>query len=165
MRRLPVLLLVLLVSLPWACEGEPEEVDTGPRTADTAMRAVDTAPPETAAAGSEAPAGSFPPGSFATTVSVQEADGDTLVAGSWELVLAEDGSYRVLRQGELVVFGSYTLRGERITFVDEGGPGACDEPVATYRWSMPEDELGLSVIEDDCQGRTLVFTAHPLRRR
>ncbi|MDX1624109.1 MAG: hypothetical protein R3199_09015 [Gemmatimonadota bacterium] len=169
-RSSPILPLFLLslslsLSLPWACGDEPEtaieEPEARGRSADTAMVAPDTVP------GAEprgAVPASFRPGTFTTDLSESDVAGDTTLVGAWRLALAEDGSYRIHRDGQLAVFGSYTVESDRVTLHDEGGPGACDEPVAAYRWSSPGRDLSLRVIDDDCAGRTRVLTAEPLRR-
>lgn len=162
-RSSPILpLLLLSLSLPWACGGEPETATEGPEargeTADTA------AADEPAAEPPEAPPASFRPGTFTTDLSGSDVAGDTTLVGAWRLSLAEDGSFRIHRDGQLAVFGSYTVEGDRITFHDEGGPGACDEPVAAYRWSSRGEDLALSAIDDDCRGRITVLTIEPLGR-
>ena len=100
---------------------------------------------------------------FTTRLTAEEAAQAPRTAGMWEVSFAEDGGFTVTHDGEGVVQGRYTVEGNRLTFTDESGPLACDQPAA-YEWSLSGSELTMTRVEDACEGRAGVLSAHPLTK-
>ncbi|HKY59649.1 MAG TPA: hypothetical protein VJP59_01440 [Gemmatimonadota bacterium] len=147
---------VLALSLAaWACGGQQDEPAAG--TADTV--AEETVP-------SEAPSATIVGRTLTTTVTAEEATADPGAAGTWELTLAEDGTFEVRDESaEPQVQGTYRIEGDRIVFTDASGPAMCDDPQGEYRWTMAGDQVSMTVVDDTCPGRLTVLTAHPLTLR
>lgn len=114
----------------------------------------------------------FPPGTYFTTI--EEADIPSsfpteivpIVVGNWELQFTSDGLYTVTKGGQVVVEGTYTSTADQIVMTDQKGQYACtvppDEPTATYRLVFQDISMQFSTAEDNCPGRNLALTAHPL---
>lgn len=147
-------MLVLSVAL-WACGGQQDEPATG---------SSETVTEETA---TEAPAATIAGRTLTTTVTAEEATAEPLAVGTWDLALAEDGSFEVTdASAEQHVQGTYRIEGDRIVFTDASGPGMCEEdPQGEYRWTMAGDEVSMTVVDDTCPGRLTVLTAHSLTVR
>ena len=75
-------MLVLSVAL-WACGGQQDEPATG---------SSETVTEETA---TEAPAATIAGRTLTTTVTAEEGTAEPLAVGTWDLALAEDGSFEV----------------------------------------------------------------------
>jgi hypothetical protein len=148
-------MLVLSVAL-WACGGQQDEPAAG---------SSETVAEETAT--SEAPSVTIAGRTLTTTVTTEEATAEPLAAGTWDLALAEDGTFEVTdANAEGHVQGSYRIEGDRIVFTDASGPGMCeDDPEGEYRWTMAGDEVSMTAVDDTCPGRLTVLTAHPLTMR
>jgi hypothetical protein len=147
---------VIALSLAvWACGGQQEEPATG---------GSETVAEETAT--TEGPSATIAGRTLTTTVTAEEATAEPLAAGTWDLRLAEDGSFEVMdANAEQHVQGTYRVEGDRIMFMDAGGPGMCEDPDGEYRWTMDGDEVAMTVVDDTCPGRLTVLTAHPLTVR
>ena len=147
-------MLVLSVAL-WACGGQQDEPATG---------SSETVTEETA---TEAPAATIAGRTLTTTVTAEEGTAEPLAVGTWDLALAEDGSFEVTdASAEQHVQGTYRIEGDRIVFTDASGPGMCEEdPQGEYRWTMAGDEVSMTVVDDTCPGRLTVLTAHSLTVR
>jgi hypothetical protein len=147
--------MVLALSLAgWACGGRQDE--PAPASSETMAEGTTREAPPTIAGRT-----------LTTTVTAEEATAEPRAAGTWDLALAEDASFEVTdANAEQHVQGSYRIEGDRILFTDTGGPGMCEEdPEGEYRWTMAENEVSLSVVDDTCPGRLTVLTAHPLTVR
>lgn len=155
-RLLSTATVVALFAYVWACGGRQDE---------PAAESSGTVAEEPAT--SEAPAATIAGRTLTTTVTAEEATVEPLAAGTWDLTLAEDGSFEVTdASDETHVQGTYRIEGDRIVFTDASGPGMCEEdPEGEYRWSMARDEVSMTAIDDTCPGRLTVLTAHPLTSR
>lgn len=154
--RSRVIAQLLLPVLLWTCGGAETESESA------IEEAVPGAEPE-AASGPAAEA-TIAGSTLTTTISVEEAGEDPETVGTWELVLADDGSYTVRQNETVAVEGTYGIEADRITLTDTGGPHMCEEyPEGTYRWSIAGDEVVMTVVDDECAPRVLVLTTHPQR--
>jgi hypothetical protein len=111
-------------------------------------------------------------------VAVQLPSGDYLVtvrstdsfpaglAGEWHLLFEPGGSYRLMRNGAMVVMGEYKIAGDTLRLVDKVGTMACTaDPAGTYMWKADaEGGLTLMAVEDRCVGRSKITTLRPLMR-
>lgn len=117
----------------------------------------------------------LPPGIYATTISEADIPAEfpaevvALLVGYWEIEFTESGSYIVHKDGFPVTTGRYNSNPGRIQMKDLEGALACtDAPGianATYRWTLSNNELLLTTVNDRCAGRNLVLTAHPLEKQ
>jgi len=83
----------------------------------------------------------------------------TFIAGVLLLELSEDGKYRLGYQPGWVVYGTYTVTDEAITFIDEEGPAACPgDQAGSYGWTLSNGRLLIEVLEDECTLRTTLMT-------
>ena len=130
-----------------------------------------TTSPSTAVASST----NLPSGIYATTISAVDIPTEfppeviALLVGYWEIEFTDAGSYIVNKDGFPVATGRYTSNPGRIIMTDLEGVLACtDAPgiaTATYRWTLSDNELLLTTVNDRCAGRNLVLTAHPLQKQ
>jgi hypothetical protein len=92
-----------------------------------------------------------------------------LIVGDYELDLNDPSAYIVRLNGEVVVEGRYTSNPARLVMRDTGGPFAClDEPgmaQGVYAWSLDNEELTLTVVQDHCFGRAFVQTVKPWQKQ
>jgi hypothetical protein len=104
------------------------------------------------------------------------------LVGRWETTFAEGGRHTVFKDGQLVIEGRYAATQNQIVLYQDKGPFACDiqerdprpfvPPGATagphsgvYNWTFDGQRLTFTRVFDDCGGRILFFTAHPLAKR
>jgi hypothetical protein len=89
--------------------------------------------------------------------------------GDWEITLDEENHFTVTKNGNFVAAeGRCTLTQEQLVFNDEKGPWACTDPGeenGIYTWALDGKTLTLTAVEDQCPGRTYVFTTHPLSKQ
>ena len=100
-------------------------------------------------------------------VAIQPTDSlPTELAGDWRIVFEQGGTYRVLRNGGVVVLGEYRTVGDTLRLVDKSGEMACtDAAQATYVWKAEADgSLRLVAVEDACAGRQRITTLRALVR-
>jgi hypothetical protein len=94
--------------------------------------------------------------------------GRAALLGTWTITFAADGTFIVARQDVgPVTSGEYTVSGSTLTIDDWNGLIGCGAPVAenpgaTYAWRPAGDGIALTVIEDPCTDRRLLFATHPL---
>lgn len=148
--------LVALLAFAWACGGQQDEPVAG--SSETVAEEPST---------SETPPATIAGRTLTTTVSAEEATAEPGAAGTWNLTLAEDGSFEVTDATDQThVQGTYRIEGDRVVFTDASGAGMCEEDLeGEYRWSMAGDEVSMTAIDDTCPGRLTVLTAHPLTSR
>jgi hypothetical protein len=91
------------------------------------------------------------------------------LTGNWELDLTDPRSYVTRLNGDVVVEGRYTSNPARLVKRDLSGPLAClDEPreaQGVYDWTLDNDELSLTVVQDHCDGRAFVLTVRPWQKQ
>jgi hypothetical protein len=117
----------------------------------------------------------LPSGIYATTISAGDIPAEfppevvSLLVGYWEIEFTEPGSYIVNKDGSPVATGRYNSNPGRLTMRDLEGVLACtDAPgiaTATYRWTLSDNELLLTTVNDRCAGRNLILTAHLLQKQ
>lgn len=74
----------------------------------------------------------------------------------------ESGKVTVSRDGEIVVEGTYKVRGDELEVRDEKGAMACGgEQIGKYKWKLEGKKLTLTKVEDECGGRATALTAQP----
>ena len=101
----------------------------------------------------------FPPGVYTITFAAAEA-GERF-AGEWEMRFTEAGAVSVVKDGETFVEGRYVSTGRHVVMTDETGPIACTGPrtrTGIYGWTLQENELTMSAVEDECEGRRVMLT-------
>jgi len=128
-------------------------------------------------AGDEQPG---PTGTFVTTVThddLQEHDYtfDIDLVGEWTVIIGDDGFVRFRYEPPegsgwepYVHVAEYELDGETFTIGPAVGNTLCDvapEPTSgRYGWSVGEDDLTFTLVQDDCMPRRIVFVSQPLQR-
>lgn len=75
----------------------------------------------------------------------------------WEVVFADQGRFRVTRNGRTAVEGQYASTANRIAFSNETGPDACGNETGTYGWKRKRDSLVLAAVNEPCDGRRNVM--------
>jgi hypothetical protein len=97
-------------------------------------------------------------------VSITPADSLPGIAGDWHIVFEPTGTYRVLRNGGVVVLGEYRAVGDTLRLVDKSGDMSCDDTApASYIWkALPDGSLTLVAMEDPCAGRKQLTTLRAL---
>jgi hypothetical protein len=92
-----------------------------------------------------------------------------VLTGTWELDLTGSRRYTVRLNGDMVVEGRYTSNPARLVMRDLGGVLAClEEPgmaQGVYAWSLDNEELILTVVQDRCEGRPFVLTVKPWQKQ
>jgi hypothetical protein len=138
----------LAVGVVAACATSPAPVRPAPGAS---ARVQADAPPRPA--GQAALAGMY-------TVTLTAADQvQPVMFGRWTLRLGGDGRYEVGHDGESVVRGSYTVSGDRLTFVNDGGImscGASGAAAGSYEWSLRGDQLTFVDGTDQCEARRAI---------
>ncbi len=89
--------------------------------------------------------------------------------GTWLVSFAPNGAYTIVKEPStktLLIGGSSTASGGKVTFVDKQGPLACTGKTATgmYSWKLSGKRLKLTKVADACSGRALVLTSHSLTK-
>lgn len=99
---------------------------------------------------------------FGCTSSTDEFPKGTYSAASvsdeqWEVVFADQGRFRVTRNGETAVEGEYATTADHIVFSNEKGPDACGAETGAYDWRRDGDTLILAAVDEPCEGRRNVM--------
>lgn len=83
-------------------------------------------------------------------------------AGFWYLTMTGDQTYEFGKApaDPNANTGVLTVDGDKVTFSDETGDGACPGP-GTYSWSRSGDALTFTLVDDSCLARKSQTTAHP----
>jgi len=153
MPRLPILLLLPVLA---ACATAAPDPDGMPSGTPATMAAT--------------PAAGIPSGTYTTTIADADvpasapADMRSQIVGAWEIVMDGSGHAMVRFGGRQVVDAPYTVSGNEITFTEDTGEFACRSS-ARYTWQASGGQLRFTKVEDSCDGRAMVLTAHPLTRR
>ena len=89
--------------------------------------------------------------------------------GTWQLEFAKDGVVRLFHVDNIEM-GSraqapFTLSTGEIVFGTDYGALSCtnysDTEQGTYQWKLEGNQLYLSVIEDKCERRAIIYSAQP----
>lgn len=102
-------------------------------------------------AASPAEAAEFPKGKFAIKA------GDA----KWVVDFDGKGKFKVTRDGEEGLTGSYKVTKDEIELTDEEGPfaGKGDMKTCTYKWKLDGKKLTFTKVKDESEGRSAVITA------
>ena len=97
-------------------------------------------------------------GTYSVTITQAEA-GTIASPGSFTLKFMRDGTYAVLLEGAPDAEGSYSVKQNQLTLMNDvhctyAGTG-------TYTWALQGNMLTLKAAVDTCSPRKLVFTTHP----
>jgi hypothetical protein len=87
------------------------------------------------------------------------------ISGDWRIVFETSGTYRVVRNGNVVVLGEYRTAADTLLLVDRSGEMACMGAAgpATYTWGVrPDGSLMLVAVQDQCTGRMRLTTLRAL---
>jgi hypothetical protein len=113
----------------------------------------------------------FPTGTYATTITAADVAGlppffQDLLIGDWEMIYKEDGSFEVhnltTRQSAQ---GKYVVNPAVVVFAGKDtGQLAC-LGAGVYKWTAPGNSLTFTAVSDQCLGRFIVFTSHPLTKQ
>lgn len=100
------------------------------------------------------------------TTTLTKAD-SAIYNGQWEITFASDGSFAASQAGVDVAQGRYTLMQDQLVLTTESGIHRCPagDETGTYKWSLAQDTLTLTSIQDECGDRALVLTLHPWSRK
>lgn len=80
--------------------------------------------------------------------------------GTWTMNIFSGGKYTILLNNALLIRGTWTNLGSKITFGQESGAAAC-VPSGTYSWKRTGKTLKLTKVHDSaalCAGRILVLS-------
>ena len=71
------------------------------------------------------------------------------------------GKVTIMRNGEIVVEGTYKVKEDGLEVTDEKGPFACrgDQKTGKYKWRSEGKKLTLTKVEDECEGRANALTS------
>lgn len=114
--------------------------------------------------------GSFPTGTYTTTIAEGDipasapADMRSAIVGAWVIAFGDNGHALVNFNGRQVVDAPFQVSGNQVTLTADTGEYACNS-TAHYTWHAMGGELHLTRVDDACDGRSVVLTAHPLVRR
>jgi hypothetical protein len=86
------------------------------------------------------------------------------IVGAWVIDFGANGHAPVTLNGRQVVDATFTVNGNQLVMGTDTGEYACNA-TARYTWHAAGGELHLTKLEDPCDGRAIVLTAHPLVRR
>lgn len=137
---------------------------------------------------SAATSATFPLGTYATELTRADLPAAfppqfvPLLVGRWENTFAEAGRHTIIKDGQLVIEGQYAATQNQIAFYKDTGPLGCDSKAGdtrpfippgysqtahsgTYTWAFDGRTLTFAKIADECGGRVLVLTSHPLVKR
>ncbi|HKP74848.1 MAG TPA: hypothetical protein VJT67_04860 [Longimicrobiaceae bacterium] len=92
------------------------------------------------------------------------ADMRGALVGAWVIAFGNNGHAMVSVNGRSVVDAPYTVSGNTLTLTEDSGEYACHS-TGTYTWHATATELHLTKVNDPCDGRAVVLTAHALVRR
>lgn len=88
-----------------------------------------------------------------------------MFVGEWTMTLADDRSYRIAKNGQVLVEGHFVSSAEQISFTDEAGDLACTQAsemkTGSYKWSYQNHQLAFTPVTDNCEGRRFVLGIHP----
>jgi len=118
--------------------------------------------------GARADTGVFPTGTYTTTIDASDVTGlpsffQALLIGEWKMIYNEDGSFEVhnLTTGQSAQ-GKYVVNPAVIVFTGkDAGELAC-LGAGVYKWTTTGNSLTFTAVSDQCLGRYIVFTSHPL---
>jgi hypothetical protein len=99
----------------------------------------------------------FRPGTYAT-----QLGGET-----WSIQFTAKGKFRVFREDQEMVQGSYKATKNEIEVKDEKGKLASkgDQAVGRYRWKLDGDRLTFTAVRDESPGRRKALTFGPWKLR
>lgn len=84
----------------------------------------------------------------------------------YTMEMGRDGRFRIYSGSTIFVEGHFTVKDNRITISDSGGPYACRGKrmnPGSYYWTVHDRGLYLMLIEDHCIARQATFIEGPLR--
>jgi hypothetical protein len=76
----------------------------------------------------------------------------TFANGSLTITFNSNGTHSVTDSGNVVVRGTYVVKGDEISLTDKDGEYACDG-TGRYLWQYDGKALTLKYLLDDCGGR------------
>jgi hypothetical protein len=103
-------------------------------------------------------------GKYKEKISGDSALGGAL-NGTWVITLTK-GHYKATENGHLIVKGTDTITGKKISLMDTSGPGKCSG-TGNYKFKLSGHKLTFTVISDpsaSCAGRKGVLTHGPLTK-
>ncbi|MCI0416077.1 hypothetical protein L0222_25160 [bacterium] len=107
-------------------------------------------------------------GTYTTTISPADVPPEmAAAAGSWELILGEEGQFTSTQNGEVVVRGTYAVSGDQMAFSDAEGKMACakEQASGSYKPALDGGTLSFTLVDDQCAGRRIVLTSHALTKK
>jgi hypothetical protein len=86
--------------------------------------------------------------------------------GTWLINFVADGTYVVVKEPKsktLLIGGTSTVSGNKLTLADKAGPLRCtgSSATGTYSWKRNGKTLRFTKVKDTCAGRPLVFASSP----
>lgn len=107
-------------------------------------------------------------GTYTTTISPADVPPEmAAAAGSWELILGEEGQFTSTQNGEVVVRGTYAVSGDQMAFSDAEGKMACakEQASGSYKPALDGRTLSFTLVDDQCAGRRIVLTSRALTKK
>ena len=98
-----------------------------------------------------ASAADFPKGTF--TIKASDA--------MWAVTFDGKDKFKVTRNGEEGLDGTYKVTKDEIEMSDESGPfaGKGDQKTCTYKWKLDGKKLKFTKVKDESEGRSAIVTA------
>jgi hypothetical protein len=112
----------------------------------------------------------FPMVGYTTTIADADvpasasADLRSAIVGPWVIAFGSNGHAMVTYNGRQVVDAPFSVSGNTLTLSDDSGDYACHS-TGHYSWHATATELHLTKLDDACDGRAIVLTAHALVRQ
>jgi len=77
------------------------------------------------------------------------------------MTFGDEGKLTVKVNGQTMVEGKYTVKGDRLEFLDQTGPMGCETGQnATYTWKLDGKKITFKPLDDKCDGRRNSLTTN-----
>ncbi|HMG35666.1 MAG TPA: hypothetical protein VKM94_17145 [Blastocatellia bacterium] len=78
----------------------------------------------------------------------------------WSIKYEEGGKVTVSRNGELLVEGTYKVKGDELELTDKSGAMSCGaDKAGKYKWKLEGKKLSFTMLTDECEGRATALTS------
>lgn len=105
---------------------------------------------------------------ISATVLASDFPAGTFEAGKVGVRFSKDGHVQFLSGTQVLVEGTFSVKGDQIRLTDQKGPMACasgETQSGTYRWALQSDTLTFAKVADQCDGRADDLTSQKWMRK
>lgn len=84
--------------------------------------------------------------------------------GTWQMLINDDGTYRVIKDNRYLISGDYTIKENTISLTDMGGSAAClgdNMLIGEYSIILGKNKVTFTPIHDDCSNRKFIISGKP----